>query len=290
VRKRVEVHIWFSEMKEYMRNNIIVPIILLVITVSVIGMYQAGIARNVSRIVFEAAHKHNWFWADGWFGLLMELSRQTTTNRKDRDFSSLTKSFQNSREMTECFSSLRNTGGDVPEELILENLVRVFEVSRKQAEQIVWITKMYTTVFGELPLMMECTDHGTMYSSQAIELLSSEQWYMKREEFKLIYKNMKDKEKRYSNLSYKISEKANKIYFLFFCSFCLSVGLFFFTLIRQSHKNAQLKLKNANRILRENEKSLRESEEKHRVLLEEATDPIFSLTSVSANPLAMIAF
>lgn len=266
-------------MKKHIKNYIIFAIILLGITVSSIGMYQASIARNVSRIVFEAAHKHNWFWADGWFGLLMELSRQTTTNGKDRDFSPLTKSFQNSREMTECFSSLRNTGGDVPEEIIIENLVRVFEVSVNQAEQIVWITKMYTTVFGELPLMMECTDHGTMYSSQAIALLSSKQWYMKREEFKLIYKNMKDKEKRYSNLSYKISEKADKLYFLFFCSFCLSVGLFFLTLIRQSHKKAQLKLKNANRILQENEKSLRESEEKHRVLLEEATDPIFSLTS-----------
>ncbi len=204
-------------MKQQIKKHIIITIILIGITLSSIGMYQANMARNVSRIVFEAAHKHNWFWTDGWFELLMKLSKQSINNKTDRDLTHLTKSFQASMEMTQGFSLLRNADGDIQNQKIIENLVHIFEISENQAEQIVWITTKYSVIFGEIPLMIGCTDHGTMYSMEMIKLLSeNKHWYKKKEDFKRIYKNMKDTEKLYSDLSYKISDKADNLYFLFY--------------------------------------------------------------------------
>ncbi|MCP3872144.1 MAG: PAS domain S-box protein [Desulfobacteraceae bacterium] len=245
-------------MGDLKKKSIIFLVVLIGIIISSFGMHQANIAKSVSRIVFEAAHQHNWFWADGWFELLMQFNQQT--NQNNSDLIPLTKSFRASMEMTECFSSLRNADGDIQEKRIIKNFVRVFKFSENQAKQIVWITKRYSSVFLEIPLMMKCTDHGTQYSTKTIELLSNNQWYTKKEDFKLIYKNMKEKEKQYSDLSYQIFEKADKLFLLFFMFFCSFVGLLFFSIVRGNHKNAQQKLKNTNRILHEKEQSLRHAQ------------------------------
>jgi two-component system, cell cycle sensor histidine kinase and response regulator CckA len=131
------------------KKHIIYAILFIGIVLSGIGMHQANMARNVSKIGFEAAHKHNWFWADGWFNLLMTLSPQ------------------------------------------------------------------------------------------------------------------------------KISDKANRLYFMFFSSFCFSVGLLFLAIIQQSHKNAQKELGDANRILYENEKALRHEKEFTESALNSQLDTFF---------------
>ena len=247
-------------MKARTKTFIAISIILIGIIVSAVGMHQANMARDASRIVFEAAHKHNWFWADGWFELFLRLCQRKSINELDGDSTPLTKSFHASMKMTECFSSLRNADGGSQERLIIQNLIRVFKISMNQAEQVVWITKMYSGIFWEIPLMMECTDHGTMYSIETIKLLSKKHWYKKKKEFEHIYEKMKVDEKLYSELSYEISEKANKLYFFFFCVFCFFVGAFFLIIIHRSHKKSQKRMKNANRILLENEKSLQRAQ------------------------------
>ena len=247
-------------MKARTKTFIAISIILIGITVSAVGMHQANMARDVSRIVFEAAHKHNWFWADGWFKLFLRLCQQKSINELDGGSAPLTKSFHASMKMTECFSSLRNADGGSQDRLIIQNLIRVFKISKNQAEQVLWITKMYSGIFWEIPLMMECTDHGTMYSIETIKLLSKKHWYKKKKEFERIYEKMKVDEKLYSELSYKISERADKLYFSFFCAFCFFIGAFFLIIIHQSHKKSQKRMKNANRILLENEKSLQRAQ------------------------------
>ena len=247
-------------MKARTKTFIAISTILIGIIVSSVGMHQANMARNVSRIVFEAAHKHNWFWADGWFELFLRLCQRKSINELDGDSTPLTKSFHASMKMTECFSSLRNADGGSQERIIIQKLIRVFKISMNQAEQVVWITKMYSGIFWEIPLMMECTDHGTMYSIETIKLLSKKHWYKKKKEFEHIYEKMKVDEKLYSELSYEISEKANKLYFFFFCVFCFFVGAFFLIIIHRSHKKSQKRMKNANRILLENEKSLQRAQ------------------------------
>ena len=247
-------------MKARTKTFIAISIILIGIIVSAFGMHQANMARDASRIVFEAAHKHNWFWADGWFELFLKLCQRKSINELDGDSTPLTKPFHASMKMTECFSSLRNADGGSQERLIIQNLIRVFKISMNQAEQVVWITKMYSGIFWEIPLMMECTDHGTMYSIETIKLLSKKHWYKKKKEFEHIYEKMKVDEKLYSELSYEISEKANKLYFFFFCVFCFFVGAFFLIIIHRSHKKSQKRMKNANRILLENEKSLQRAQ------------------------------
>jgi PAS domain S-box-containing protein len=249
-----------AAMKARTKTFIAISTILIGIIVSSVGMHQANMARNVSRIVFEAAHKHNWFWADGWFELFLRLCQRKSINELDGDSTPLTKSFHASMKMTECFSSLRNADGGSQERIIIQKLIRVFKISMNQAEQVVWITKMYSGIFWEIPLMMECTDHGTMYSIETIKLLSKKHWYKKKKEFEHIYEEMKVDEKLYSELSYEISEKANKLYFFFFCVFCFFVGAFFLIIIHRSHKKSQKRMKNANRILLENEKSLQRAQ------------------------------
>ncbi|MCP3875507.1 MAG: PAS domain S-box protein, partial [Desulfobacteraceae bacterium] len=236
-------------MKEQIRKNIIVAITIIGILLSGIGMHQANIARNVSRIVFEAAHKHNWFWADGWVELLLQFSQQAIDNKRDSKLPFLAKSFHSSMKMTDCFSSLRNSDDPFKKKIIIENLIRVFEISKEQAKQIVWVTNRYSGIFGEIPLMMNCTDYGSKYSMAVIKIVSSPNWIQKGKTLKRIHKNMKEKEKLYSDLSYKISEKADKLFFISFFIFCVFVGLFFINLIRRSHKNS-------NKTLYENQKSL----------------------------------
>ncbi len=232
------------------KTKILIAIILLGIVVSAAGMHQTDMARDVSKIVFKAAHKHNWFWTDGWFELLIGLSQQTITGNKNHNLTQLTKSFQSSREMTECFSLLGKVERGIQEQQIIENLVRVFLIRRNQAEQIVWITKSYSKIFPELSLMMKCTDQGTLCSKEAIELISDNHWYQRKEDFRRIYKKMQAEEKRYSDLSFKISEKANKLYFFFFTLFCFFVGLFFLTIIRQRNKNSQEILRESEALFR----------------------------------------
>ncbi len=246
-----------------MKKNLSIAIVLIGIIVCAAGMHQAKMARDVSKIVFGAAHRHNWFWTDGWFELFMELSRQTftnSTNNEDRDLIQLIQSFQNSQEMTECFSSLREAGGDSQEQRIIDNLVRVFVIPRNQAEQIVRITKRYSKIFPEFSLMMKCTDQGTLYSKEAIRLVSDKHWYKRKEDFRRIYNKMKNEEKRYSDTSLIISKKADSLYFQFFAAFCFFVGLFFLIIIRQRHKNSQKILKSANELLNENKKSLQHAQ------------------------------
>ena len=288
-------------MKARTRTFIAISIILIGIIVSAVGMHQANMARNVSRIVFEAAHKHNWFWADGWFELFLRLSQQKSNNELDGDSTPLTKSFHASMKMTECFSSLRNADGGIQEKKMIENLIRVFQISQKQAEQIEWIVKTYSGIFWEIPLMMECTDHGTTYSKEAIKLLSMKHWYKNQKDFERIYGKMKVDEKLYSELSYKISEKADRLYFFFFFVFCFFVGSFFLTIIHQGHKKSQKRMKDANRILLENKKSLQRaqsiaqtgswewdvlndryvfSDEMRRVYEIDSTDPFLSIWDV----------
>ncbi len=226
-------------------------------------MHQAKMARDVSKIVFRAAHRHNWFWTDGWFELFMELNWPTFTNNvnnEEPDLIQLTRSFQNSREMTECFSSLRKVDGDIQKQRILEDLVRVFVIPRNEARTIIWITKRYSKIFPEFSLMMKCTDQGTLYSKEAIRLVSGNQWYQRKDDFRRIYKNMKDEEKLYSDTSLEISNKADALYFQFFAAFCFLVGLFFLIIIRQRHKNSQKILKSANELLNENKLSLQQAQ------------------------------
>ncbi|MCP4763151.1 MAG: PAS domain S-box protein, partial [archaeon] len=238
-------------MKEQIRKNITITIIIIGIFLSGIGMHQANMARNVSRVVFEAAHKHNWFWADGWIELLQQLSQQVIDNKLDSNLLPLTKSFHSSMEMTECFSSLRNS--DIPVQKKIDNIVRIFKISKKRAKQIIWITGRYSSIFEELPMMMDCTDSGTKYSKEVIKIISSPNWFQKGDDLKLIHKSMKKKEKLYSDLSYKISEKAEGLYSLSFIFFCIFIGMFFINKIHQNHKNA-------NKILYENQKFLQQAQ------------------------------
>ncbi len=263
------------------KPKIFIAIILAGIVVSAAGMYQANIARDVSKIVFKAAHKHNWFWADGWFELLMDLSQQKTINNESRDLSQLTKSFQSSREMTQCFSSLEKDSGNISEQNRIEEVARNFSISRKKAKQVLWIINMYSTIFPELGLMMKCTDQGTICSNKAIELVSNNHWYNQSEDFKRIYKIMKGAEKQYSVLSFRISEKAINIYFMFFSLFCLCVASFFITILRQSHKKSYNKQKNVNEELqkeiterRHAEKKLKEAHDFSNNIIETSLDAI----------------
>ncbi|MCP4713710.1 MAG: response regulator, partial [Deltaproteobacteria bacterium] len=237
-----------------------VVFILIGIIISAAGMHQANVARGVSKSVFKAAHLHNWFWTDGWFDLLMDLSRQTVVGNEIRDAAQLAESFRSSREMTETFSSLRNAAGGVQEQNIIERLARVCAISRIQAEQIVWITKRYSKLFPEFSVMMKCTDQGTSCSKEAIELVSGKHWYKRSDDFKRIYKKMQTAEAQYSDMSFQIAEKAVKLFFVFFTLFCLCVGLFFFTIIRFNHNNSQKKLQKANRVLGENRESLQHAQ------------------------------
>ncbi len=243
-------------MQEKTKLRIIITTILVVILFSIFGMNQAKMAKSVSRIVFEAAHKHNWFWSDGWFILLMNLSQQSTDNKIETDLTLLTKSFKSSMAMTSCFSSIGNIDGNDDEKRIIQDFVRIFDISERKGKDIVWIAKTYSSIFSELPLMMDCTTHGTMYSMETIKLLSDRRWYKNHEKFHQLYQNMKDKEKLYSDLSYSISIKADKLYFLFFCFFCFSTGLLFFVVVLQNHKNAQKQLKMSNKVLQENKETL----------------------------------
>jgi len=250
------------------KPKIFITIILAGIVVSVAGMHQANIARDVSKIVFKAAHQHNWFWADGWFELLMDLSQQKTIKNESRDLSQLTKSFQSSREMTESFSSLGKDSGHISEQSRIDEVARIFSISRKKAKQVLWITKMYSTIFPELGLMMKCTDQGTICSNKAIELVSNNHWYNQRESLKRIYKKMQDAEHQYSQLSLRIAEKAENLFLVFFSLFCLCVASLFIAFLSQSHKNSQKKQRNANEELQKEIIERRQAEKK----LKEAHD------------------
>jgi signal transduction histidine kinase/ActR/RegA family two-component response regulator len=238
------------------KRYLILAALLCVIIVSSIGMHQANMAKNVSRFVFEAAHKHNWFWADGWFELLMQLSSQTTSGKAPKDRSFLTELFRASKEMTDCFSSLRNPA----KEDLEANLIRIFGVSKKQAKQTIWITRIYSRVFWEIPEMMAATDHGSFYSRQVIDLLAEKNWYEQHHQFRIIYENMKVREKLYSDLSYKISEKADWLYRLFFSFFCFSISAFFLFIIRNYHIESRKKIETANQILLDKENSLKQAQ------------------------------
>ena len=104
-------------------------------------MHQANMAKNVSKIIFHAAHAHNWFWADGWVSLLMEMIRQSEGKTEEASSDSLIVSFQTSKRMTECFSSVREAEGGPDENRIVQNIVKIFQTSEKQAKEIIWISK-----------------------------------------------------------------------------------------------------------------------------------------------------
>lgn len=232
------------------KEHIFFAIILIGISVSAIGMHQANMARNVSKIIFEGGHKHNWFWADGWFELLMHLSQKNSISPDDKISAHLTKSFKTARELTASFTSLKKIDSAAQEETIIEVFGRDAEIPRNEAKQIIWITKMYSGLFPEFHVMMEATGRGTASSNGVIALISGNQLYTNQDAMRRLYKNMRDAEKIYSDTSFIIAEKAYKLYMLFFTSFFIFVGLLFLMILRQRHIKAQNALTGINERLR----------------------------------------
>jgi len=242
-------------------------ILFLGILISTFGMHQANMAKNVSKIIFQAAHTHNWFWADGWVSLLMEMILQSSGKMEEPYSESLIISFQSSKRMTECFSSIREAKGGLDENRIVQNIVNVFRTSEKQAKEIVWISKCYTGLFPEIELMRQNTDMGTKHSQNVIDLITEKRWAAAGNELVTQYQSMRHEEREYSERSFIIAERADRIYFISFGTFCLFVFLFSFYCIRHSHKILISKRKKV-------EGSLQKSEEKYRAIFDSSTEGI----------------
>jgi len=242
-------------------------ILFLGILISTFGMHQANMAKNVSKIIFQAAHTHNWFWADGWVSLLMEMILQSSGKMEEPYSESLIISFQSSKRMTECFSSIREAKGGLDENRIVQNIVNVFRTSEKQAKEIVWISKCYTGLFPEIELMRQNTDMGTKHSQNVIDLITEKRWAAAGNELVTQYQSMRHEEREYSERSFIIAERADRIYFISFGTSCLFVFLFSFYCIRHSHKILISKRKKV-------EGSLQKSEEKYRAIFDSSTEGI----------------
>jgi len=233
-------------------------------------MHQANMAKNVSKFIFQAAHAHNWFWADGWVNLLIETIRQTEWGAKKVDTKSLANSFQLSKGMTECFSSIREAKGGPDENNIVRNIVNQFKISEKQAKEIVWISKRYSNIFPEIELMRQNTDMGTKYSKNVISLITERRWTSASDELIKQYQNMRDEEAKYSAQSFIITTRADRIYLIFFGIFCFFVFLLSLQTIRFNHRISILKRMKV-------EDKLRDSKELYQNLFEMESDALATI-------------
>ncbi|MCP4216360.1 MAG: response regulator [bacterium] len=227
------------------RGHLVKIILLAGLILSVIGMHQANMAIGVSKTVFQAAHKHNWFWADGWRQLFIEAIRSPAGERNNGDITQLLVSFETAKRMTECFSSLRKLSDGFPKKEMIGNLIRNLEISRNQATRLVRVYKYYRWLLPEITLMMDNTDEGSRAGREIIDLIGSKLWRENSKRFQDAYDKMRYEEALYSERSFRITEKAYTIYVSFLISFVVFIGLFFLNIIRRNHANAQRKLMKA---------------------------------------------
>jgi len=228
-----------------MKLKAVLTFLIIGIVVSAAGMHQAKMARQVSRVVFEAAHRHNWFWTDGWIGLFLEMADNSDGSETERDIDRLTAPFEASKEMTDCFSLLQGLGDGQDEKELVHDFASLFEISETRARQLIWIGKHYSGILPDLEHMMVNTSRGSQYSQEMINLLRRDNWSSKAEEYRQIYKQMRDQEKLYSQSSFRISEKADRYYFFFLTSLICFIGLFFLGLLWGYHIKAHARLTKA---------------------------------------------
>ncbi len=261
---------------DMIKKHAVKIILFLGILIFAFGMHQANMAKNVSKLIFQAAHTHNWFWADGWVSLLMEMIRQSSEEMKETDSESLIISFQLSKRMTECFSSIREAKGGPDENRIVQNIVEIFQTSEKQAKEIVWISKYYSGMFPEIELMRQNTDMGTKCSQNVINLITQKRWATASNEILKQYQRMRHEEAEYSNRSFIVAERADRIYLISFGAFCLFVFLLSFHTIRQNYNISIIKRKKI-------EDKLRHSKERYQSLFEMESDALAMIDVKTGN-------
>ncbi|MCP4547516.1 MAG: response regulator [bacterium] len=233
----------------FVKRHVVSILLLICILMSGVGMHQANTAKSVARLTFKAAHEHNWFWADGWAHLFLNIAGRPTDTDAGQNLDELISSFESAKRMTDCFSSLRKMDEGITEREILDRFVQVFSVSEHQARQIVWVYKHHSRIFPEVDLLIDSTEKGSSYSQAIIGLIAAGNWQDNLSEFESNYDRMKSDESIFSGSTVRITQIADRFILIFISLLFLFTALLVLNIMRQYHNSAnQTRLKMQNYI------------------------------------------